>query len=78
MISETIHELPPLYHDTPGAQSAQSAMPSEKPPLLPQPDTTEGPQVDPNVPRDTRDVATIAQSYRDNCKFHFVLCQQLF
>ena len=68
MASETIHETPPLYH----APSAQSSLPtSEKAPLVLQPSVAEpieGPQVDPSVPRDGRDVSTIAQEYRDQCQ----------
>lgn len=79
MATETIHETPPLYH-APGAQS--SVPTSEKAPIFPQPtvanpNEVEGPQVDPNVPHDGRDVATIAQQYRDQCQSRFVLCQQL-
>ena len=81
MAAETTHEALPTYQ-APGAQSSQPI--SEKTPLFPQPsvpseqvaaDPNEGPQVDPNVPRD---VSTIAQQYRDQCRFHYVLCQELF
>jgi hypothetical protein len=78
MTSE-IAQLPPYQ----GAQNLASESTPEKQSQFPQPQIyhDEGPQVDTSVPVSTipaSNAAAIAQQYKDQCQFRFLLCQQLF